>query len=193
MRSKAKTKDLKNLGVFNTQDALQAGFSQPTLSRLAASGEIIRLEHGIFHHKNAKLNFAHLDFIVATKRFGHDCVIGLMSALTFHGLIEQVPEQIWILVPPAVKTSSRRYHCMRVKTSLKIGIELHKNFAITNIERTICEAFKHSTKVGLDVAVRAARFALKKKLTTAPKILKQAKELKMEKFVIRYWEAITID
>jgi hypothetical protein len=82
---------------------------------------------------------------------------------------------------------------MRVKTSLKIGIELHKNFAITNIERTICEAFKHSTKVGLDVAVRAARFALKKKLTTAPKILKQAKELKMEQFVIRYWEAITID
>lgn len=193
MKKKAKTTDLQKLGVFTTSEAQKAGFSQPTISRLASSGEIVRLEHGIFRHKDAKLDFEHIDFIVATKRFGPKTVVGLMSALFYHRLIEQVPKQVWLLVPPSVKSTSRLYRCIRVQSNLKIGIERHKHFAITNIERTIVEAFKYSTKVGLDVAVHAARTALKQKLTTAPKILKQAKELKMEKFILRHWEAITID
>ena len=118
----------------------------------------------------------------------------LWMTLPCDGIIDcQVVEQIWVLVPPNIKTNSPRYRCIRVKTNLRIGIERHKQFAVTNIERTILEAFRYSSKIGLDVAVRAARFALKKKLTTASKIMKQAKELKMEKFIVRHWEAITID
>ena len=193
MRTKSKTTPLKKLGIFTAGEAIELGFSQPSISRLAKSGELIRLEQGIFRHRDAKLDFESLDYVVATMRFGDNSVIGLLSALAYHGLIEQVVEQIWVLVPPNIKTNSRRYRCIRVKTNLRIGIDRHKQFAITNIERTIIEAFKYSSKVGLDVAVRAARFALKKKVTTASKILKQAKELKMERFIVRHWEAITID
>lgn len=193
MKNKAKTTDLRKLGVFTTSEALKAGVSQPTISRLASAGEIIRLEHGIFRHKDAKLDFESLDFIVATKRFGPNAVVGLMSALFYHGLIEQVPKQVWLLVPPSVKSISRLYRCIRVQSNLKIGIERHKHFAVTSIERSIVEALKYSTKIGLDVAVRAARSAIRRKLTTAPKIMKMAKELKMEKIILRHWEAITID
>jgi predicted transcriptional regulator of viral defense system len=193
MRTKSMTTPLKKLGIFTAAEAIELGYSQPSISRLAKSGELVRLEQGIFRHRDAKPDFESLDYVVATKRFGDSSAIGLLSALTYHGLIEQVVEQIWILVPPNTKTNSDRYRCIRVKTDLNVGIERHKNFAITNIERTIIEAFKYSSKIGLDVAVRAARFALKKKLTTASRILKQAKELKMERFIVRHWEAITID
>ncbi len=193
MRTKSTTNPLKKLGIFTAKEAIEQGFSQPSISRLAKSGELIRLEQGIFRHRDAKLNFESLDYVVATKRFGDRSVIGLLSALSYHGLIEQVVEQIWILVPPNIKTNSHRYRCIRVKTNLSIGIERHKQFAVTNIERTIIEAFKYSSKIGLDVAVRAARFALKQKLTSASKIMKQAKEIKMERFIVRHWEAITID
>jgi len=193
MRPKTNTTALKKLRVFTASEAIQLGFSQPTLSRLTTSGELIRLEKGIFRHKDAKINFDHLDFVVATKHFGVQSAIGLISALAYYGLIEQVPQQIWVLVPPTIKTKSPRYRCIRIKSDLTTGIDHHKHFAITNIERTIVEAFKYSTKVGLDVAVRAVRLALRRKRTTATKLLKQAKELKIEKFILRHWEAITID
>lgn len=190
---KIETTQLIKLGVFTTSEALEAGFSQPSLSRLASTGEIIRLQHGIFHHKDADLDIERLDFILATKRFGPNAIVGLMSALFYHRLTEQVPKKIWLLVPPSVKSNSPLYKCIRVRTDLKIGVERHKHFAITNIERTVVEAFKYSTKVGLDVAVRAAKTALKQRQTTAQKILRQAKELRMEKLILRHWEAITID
>lgn len=193
MEKHHRTSQLKKLGIFTTSEAQKAGFSQPTLSRLAKHGEVIRLEHGIFRHKDAKINVEHIDFVVATKRFGVHAVVGLMSALAYHGLIEQVPEQVWLLVTPDVRPTSRLYRAIRVRSNLKMGIEHHKYFSITNIERTIVESFKYSTKVGLDVAVRAARNALKKRQTTASKVLKQAKELKMEQFILRHWEAITIE
>lgn len=193
MRPRTSTAPLKKLGVFTTSEAQMLGFSQPTLSRLSTSGEIIRLEKGVFRHKDAKIDFDQLDFIVAKKHFGAQSVIGLLSALAYYGLIEQAPQQIWVLVPPSIKTNSTRYRCIRVKSNLTIGINQHKNFAVTNLERTIVEAFKYATKVGLDVALRSARLALKRKRTTATRLLKQAKELKMEKFILHHWEAITLD
>lgn len=193
MKKPSKTQQLKKLGIFTTSEAIESGFSQPTLSRMAKQGDVIRLEHGIFRHKDAKIDLEHIDFAVVTKRFGEHAVVGLMSALSYHGLIEQVPQQVWLLVTPSVRPTSKLYRTVRVRSDLTVGIEHNKYFAITNIERTIVESFKYSTKVGLDVAVRAARLALKRKRTTGAKLLKQAKELKMEKFILRHWEAITID
>jgi predicted transcriptional regulator of viral defense system len=191
MKPRNTAQSLKKLGIFTLAEASEVGFSQPTISRLVSGGEVLRIQQGIYRHKDAQVDFEHLDLIVAAKRFGPDAVIGLMSALAYYSLIEQVPQQIWVLVPPQVKTTSRLYRCVRTKTNLVAGIDRHRNYAITNLERTIVEAFKYSSKVGLDVAVYAARTAIKRQLSTPAKLLKQAKALKMERYIIRHWEAIT--
>ncbi|MBI2602694.1 MAG: type IV toxin-antitoxin system AbiEi family antitoxin domain-containing protein [Deltaproteobacteria bacterium] len=50
---------------FRTGDAIAAGVSQPTLSRLAAVGTITRLEYGLYSHPAVDLDLSELDFAIA--------------------------------------------------------------------------------------------------------------------------------
>ncbi|MCX6130797.1 MAG: type IV toxin-antitoxin system AbiEi family antitoxin domain-containing protein, partial [Proteobacteria bacterium] len=63
---------LRDLGVFRTADAINSGISQPTVSRLAMKGILVRLEHGLYHHKDADIDPSTLDFIIACSRLGPD-------------------------------------------------------------------------------------------------------------------------
>ncbi len=189
--SKTKEDTLKKMGIFTLKEALKKGFNQTYISRMVAHKKLEKIDYGTYLHINSThVDFEHLDFIIAKKRFGSDAVIGLHSALFYHGLMEHVPKKIWVLVPSHVRTTSKLYKLVRVQTNSKIGIEKYKLFNITNIERTIVEAFRYYTKVGLDVAIRAARIAIKKHKNMPSRILHQAKLLKMEQFIIKYWEAI---
>lgn len=181
---------LKKLGVFRIVDAQRLGVSQPTLSRWVAQGKLSRLERGLYMHPNAPRYSENLDYIIACAKFGPDSAIAGMTALFYHGLIEQVPQRIWLVVPENVQTKEAFYRCIRTQTDPKIGIEKHGDYRITNLERTIVEAFRYSSKIGLRIALRATRLALANKRTNLQKIYKQAKALKLEKFLEKYWEAI---
>ena len=184
---------LEPLGIFRLSDARKAGVPRQSLARLVDAGEIIHLEHDLYRHPDAGIDPAIEDFAVACARFGPGTVIGGLSALFHHHLSDQAPKQIWVLVPPQKLSRSPRYRCLRTKTSLSIGIEDHVIFRITDVERSIAEAFRYATKLGLETAVRAARMAMKSKLTTPTKILRRARELKLESFVMKHWEAISIE
>lgn len=43
---------LKALGIFRTADAVEKAISQPSLSRMTKEGTLVRLEHGIFMHRD---------------------------------------------------------------------------------------------------------------------------------------------
>jgi predicted transcriptional regulator of viral defense system len=94
---------LRDLGLFRTADAVRAGVSQPTLSRLATSGVISRLEYGLYIHPDSPIDPSELDLAIACARLGEHAVIGGLTALFHHRLISQVPDRIWIMVPPAVR------------------------------------------------------------------------------------------
>ena len=181
---------LKALGLFGIEEAKQAGVSQPTLSRWVSAGKIRRLGPGLYQHPEFNIPAEDLDYIIALSKFGPESVIGGLTALFYHGLIEQVPGRVWVMVPYSVKTSDPLYRCIRTKNDPKLGIEEHKFFRITNLERTLVEAFRYSTKIGLRVALQATRTALKEKRTTLQKILKQAKALRLEMSIERHWESI---
>jgi predicted transcriptional regulator of viral defense system len=181
---------LKVLGIFRTADARRLGVSQPTLSRWVAAGKIQRLSAGLYQHPDYEIAAENRDYAVAISKFGPGSVIGGLTALFHYGLIEQVPQRVWVMVPHQVKSSDPLYRCVRTKTDSHMGVEDHETFRITNLERTLVEALRYSSKIGLRVALRATRTALAEKRTTLQKILRQAKELGLEKFVERHWEAI---
>ena len=186
-------KRLKPLGIFRLSDARKVGVPRQSLARLVEAGEVIHLERDLYRHPDAGIDPAIEDFAVACASFGANAVIGGLSALFYHHLSDQAPKQIWVLVSPQKLSRIPRYRCMRTKTSLNIGIEDHGIFRITNIERSIAEAFRYATKIGLETAVRAARMAMKSKLTTPTKILRLARELDFESFVMKHWEAISVE
>jgi predicted transcriptional regulator of viral defense system len=184
---------LKTLGIFSTSEAIDAGISQPTLSRLATSGKIIRLEHGLYIHPHAGLDPLELDFAIACAKFGPKSAIGGISALFRHQLISQVPNQIWVIVPASSKTRNPLYRCIRTKNSPAVGIEDHGIYRITNLERSIIEAFQFSGKIGLEIAISAARHAVHHGLTTDKKLQTMGNQLGAINPFNKYWEAVVAE
>jgi predicted transcriptional regulator of viral defense system len=179
------------LGIFHLQQAIQAGVPRESLSRLVKDGFIFRLEQDLYRHPEADIDPAIEDFAVACKKFGPESAIGGPTALFHYHLIDQPPAQIWVLVPPIKISRSRRYRCIRTKTSLVTGIEDHQLYRMTSMERAIVEAFRYATKFGLEIAIKSAHTAIRQQLTTPAKIAKQARDLDLESYITRNWEILT--
>jgi predicted transcriptional regulator of viral defense system len=194
LNTRGRTEDiLLGLGVFRTADAIKSGISQPTVSRLAMKGILVRLEHGLYHHKDADIDPSILDFCVACTRMGGDSVIGGLTALFHYVLIPQVPQQTWVLVPHKNQGKFPQYRIIHTKHDPKVGVEDHGLYRMVTIERAIIEAFRYSTKMGYQTALTAARTALKERKTSEKRLNETARQLGLWSVMIKNWEAITTE
>jgi predicted transcriptional regulator of viral defense system len=184
---------LKSMGVFKSTDVYKAGVSKSTLSRLVYSGELERLDHGIFMHPEADIDIADLDFIVACLKFGEGSFVGGLSALHRHRLIHDAPSQVWVITSPSIKSSNSLYRLVRSKHDPKVGVEYHERFRMSSVERTIVEALVYQKKMGARTAVAAIRNALSTNKTTEKAIYEVAKELGATSVFEKYWEVISLD
>ena len=186
---------LQSMGLFKPDEVQKKiGISQSTLSRWVDKGFITHVSRGLYIHPESPVLPEYLDFAIACSHFGFKSAIGGLSALFYYGLIEQAPEQVWLIVPPSRKDESiqKKYKCLRTHTPLTIGINKKKYFKITNIERTLLEAMKFATKIGQRTAISSTRKALRKGLTNEKKLARMSSRLKMKNVLEKYWEAIVI-
>lgn len=181
---------LKLKNVFTPEEAAKAGLTRRDLAEKVQKKEILRLAQGLYLDATAGLPPEHIDFIAAQHKFGKNALIGGLSAFFHHGLIDQPPQQIWVVVPPATRTTDRRYRLIRTKGTLDIGIEKHDLFRICDIDRAIIEAFRFSAKMGLQNAVAAAIRAIKEKKTTFPKIMAMARAMGYESAILKHGETL---
>ena len=182
---------LRKLGVFRTSDAIDAGVSQSTVSRLTMKGVLVRLDHGLYHHRDTEIDLAVIDFITACARTGPDSVIGGLSALFHYGLIPQVPQQIWVMLPHANRNKFSQYRIMRTNHNPKVGVDNEGTYRIVTVERAIVEAFKYASKLGYQTALTAARTALSEGKTSEKKLHETAMALGLWPVMVKNWEAIT--
>jgi predicted transcriptional regulator of viral defense system len=181
------------MALFHLKDVYNLNISRAQFASLLKSGEVFRIAHDFYRHVTLELDPVEESFAAACAHFGGKGVIGGLSALAYYNLAEQVPSRIWVLVPYPYKATSKTLRPIRTKSSLETSVVSKRYFRIVSLERAVVEAFRYSTKIGLETAVRAARSAFSRKETTPTKLLKVAKELGMERFVIRHWEAITVE
>ncbi|MBI2519308.1 MAG: hypothetical protein HYV97_02775 [Bdellovibrio sp.] len=180
---------LKKLGPFDIKTATtKTGISITTLKRWTQEGLIRKIGRGLYVHPESLEDPAVEDFCAACAHFGKKSAVGGLTALFHYGLIEQVPTQIWMIVPPSSKTRLSLYRLIRSKTPFSVGIDDHGSFRITSIERTLVEALKYSTKIGVRTAIAAIRTAIRDRKTTEVKIGRMADKLKMKSVLIKYWE-----
>ena len=191
---KAINKKLRLMGLFKFSK-VKEGISQSTFSRWVNKGLIKHVSRGLYiHPQSPVLITGHLDFSIACFRFGAQSAIGGLSALFYYELIEQVPQQVWVIVSSSSKdeSSQKQYKCLRTQTSLKIGVDKKKYFRITNIDRTLLESMKFATKIGRRIVMSSARKALQEGLTNEEKLVQMAARLKMKNILNKYWEAIIL-
>lgn len=180
---------LKKLGLFTLAQAEDIGISHQNLSRLVKEEKILRMGRGIYLHPKASVD-REIDFQIACAKFGPKSAVGGLSALFYYNLIEQVPSETWILVPPEKRSSEKGFKLIRTKTPLDVGIIQGSRYRIVSIERAIVEGFKLATKIGARTAIKAAREAIRQKITNLNKIGKMAKDLDLDGSLTKYFEAI---
>lgn len=181
---------IRKLGIFTLAQGKEIGLSQQDISRLVTAKDLKRVGRGIYLHPDAKLD-RDVGFQIASAKFGPEGAIGGLSALYHYNLAEQVPGQVWVLVPPGKRTRVQGYKLIRTKTRLDREIADEKGYRIVSVERAVIEGLKFITKIGERTAIKAARESLAGGQTTEMKLSKAAQKLGLESVLMKYLEVIT--
>lgn len=184
---------LKSLGLFNLQEARQSGVSQSTISRFSESGEILKLGSGFYIHPEAQYDPSTLDLAISCKKFGQRAIIGGLSALYFYRLIDEVPDRIWVIVPPEKRTTEKIYRLIRSKNIPNTDIDEMDNFRVGTMERTLIESLRYGSKIGIQTAISATRRALSKNLITKKSLFDCSKRLRLTSVLEKFWDLITVE
>lgn len=191
--SKAQVLDLLPLGLFRAADAESLGFSRWTLARMASRGDLVRIDHGIYHHPQAKLDPETLNYTLATLRFGEDAVIGGRTALYHYALLDEGPSEVWVIVPHEMKARvPQLFRVLRSSHDPKVEVIDYGSYRMVTAERAIVEAFAYQTKIGHTAVLAAGRTALREKKVTMKSLAETATKLGREKMMLRHWEALTV-
>lgn len=183
---------LIKFGIFTLKQAAAVGIMQPSLSRLVQNGIVQRIGRGLYLHPKAQVSADDISFHIACAKFGSRSAIGGLSALFYYNLIEQVPEKIWVIVPPEKRSREQGYRLIRTKLDLKTGIIIKDGYKIVSVERALLEALKMSSKIGERVVLKAVRTAIAKKQTDEARLGKMAKTLDLRSVLARFFEAIVL-
>lgn len=175
---------------FSVEDARRAGISHPTLSRMLKRGIVTRLARGLYSVAGEEPLGSEGDYSVVKKKFGSKAVVGGLTALSHYHLIDEVPMQIWILVPPETRSIDKKYRLLRTKKNLNTGVIKTNEYKIVSLERALVDGLIYSSKIGERVVKTAILRAIKNKLTTQGKIVEMAKKLKALKIIDKEWQSI---
>ena len=176
---------------FSPGDIKELGVTRTELNQLLEAESVHRLSRGVYVLSGADLS-DEAQFQAATMRIDGPSAICLLSALAFYGLIDEIPKKVWLLVPENKHCAHKDIRLLRGRNpTWKVGIDSHKGYKITNIERSIVDALSMKRVVGVSIGVSALKRALKEKKTTLWKVLKLATQLGVDHRVMSYIEALS--
>lgn len=175
------TYDLENRlgnGLFKTKDANEIGISNAMLAYYESRGSIERVHHGVYviagfeqSYEDGFYEFRYAD--AATKGQG---VIGLISALNFHDLTDEIAHYVFVLIKGSTRfRGGSKYFIVRCHDDKQfIGIEEKEGFKITNLERTIIDCFRYKRIITPEIAYQALKEAIEDKRVDMVKLLEYA-------------------
>lgn len=151
------------LGLFRAQDVVAHGISRSYLTTLVLEGRLKRVERGLYVLPEAARSVHHP--LAEAARRVPEGVICLRSALAFHHLTTQTPEEVWVAIqrnkhrPQAAKLPLRivRFsglaHTFGVEEHRINGVPVH----VSSPAKTVADCFKYRYKIGVEVALEALR------------------------------------
>jgi len=172
-------------------------FSGLRKRRLRDEGLLTQPGRGLYELANSEIG-AHHSLAEAAKAVPAG-VVGLVSALQFHGLTTQLSRQVWLLIPPKGWVPRQPPVSLKIVRAggqaLKAGVE-HKLIdkvlvPITSPAKTIADCFKYRRRVGLDVAIEALRECLSKKCAPRDEIWRYAAIDRVQNVMRPYLEALS--
>jgi predicted transcriptional regulator of viral defense system len=187
----------KKKPLIRTRDIYAHGISPMALLRLLKKGKILKTARGIFYLPGMATS-EHHTLIEVSLRVPKG-VICLLSALRFHDIGTQNPQQVWLAIDrkakkPIIKNINLKI--IRFSTStLRYGVEEHNihgvPVSVTIPAKTVADCFKYRNKIGLDVALEALREGWHRRRFTLDELYRAAKICRVTNIIRPYLEALT--
>lgn len=182
-------------GRVRSQDLPQLGASRTILAYMTKKGLLRRIARGIYVpidkiHENEMLQAVSL-------AVPHG-VVCLLSALQFHEITTQMPQQTWIAVERG-KTipQSRKLNFKVLKVNpayFNLGINEYQlqdtTVRVYSPAKTVVDCFKYRNKTGIDIAREALKDAMFQNKATTDEIYHLAKKCRLLNVMRPYLEMV---
>jgi predicted transcriptional regulator of viral defense system len=183
-------------GALRSRELVHAGLTRRELSRMVASGRLLRLGRGLYAAPGYQPG-EHQALVAVAKRSPR-ALFCLLTALRFHDLTTQAPFEVWIAIGNKAHPPRLDYPPMRAvrysAESLAAGVEQHKVegtvIRVTSVAKTVADCFKFRNKIGLDVALEALREARRSKKASADELWRYARVNRVANVMRPYLEAV---
>lgn len=181
---------------FRPRDVEPLGMSVRDLQHLVETGEVDKLEKGLY--RLAAVEPTELETIAMVASAIPNGIVCLLSALRLHEIGTQSPREVWIGLDRKARKPKRFESLVRVVRfsgpMLTYGVltrsALGVPFKVTSPARTIVDCFRYRNKVGFDVANEALRDAFRRRLATVDEIARAAEVCRARTIIQPYLEAL---
>lgn len=188
---------IRRKGAVRSRELVEAGIARSQLSRLVATGELVRLSRGIYTMPGGAKQDADEGVLIVAERIP-GVRLCLLTALRLHGLTTQAPFEVWIAIDNKDRPPRLDWPVLRVVRfsgeALDAGLETRKigrrSVRMTGVAKTVADCFKFRNLVGLDVAIEALRDALRARAATVDELWKYAQICRVTKLMRPYLEAL---
>jgi predicted transcriptional regulator of viral defense system len=183
-------------GTARTRDILAAGVHPRQLYAARDDGTLIEVSRGVF--RLADLPLTEPDLIAVATRMPR-AVLCLVSALHVHGITQEIPRAVHVALPRGVHPTRMGFPPLEVyhfsTASFAAGVEEREidgvRVQVTSPAKSVADAFKFRSRVGLEVAVDAVRQALASRTATPAEIDAMARVCRVRSVLRPYLEALT--
>ena len=187
---------VRRRGILRTQEAAAAGVDRSTLARLCQSGQLTRLEWGLYGLPAAAVR-EHIDLEIVAKRVPQ-AVFCLLTALRLHGLGTQQPRRVWICLPRGAHTPTLQFPPLQV---IHAEPALHRlqrgtirsgqiRLKVYGLEKTLVDCFRHRRRLGLEPVLEALKDAINQRRLNIDELWRQAQAQRMQRVITPYLEAL---
>jgi predicted transcriptional regulator of viral defense system len=192
LRQLSRTKPL-----FRRAEALAVGVNAMALTRLQRAGRITRTGRGLYSVVGEPGHI--MPGLMEAAMQVPKGIVCLLSALAFHKIGTQQPNEVWMLIPhncptPKVSWPPLRIIRSRVPESFTLGVETHMldgvAVKVTDPDRTIVDCFKHRNQVTLEACLEALRERLRNCRTSLVPMHRYREIFRMDQVMRPYMEAL---
>ncbi len=176
-------------GIASFAEIIDAGFNKIILKEAINSGEIQKLDRGLYISSSG-ITLANPDIVTVSIKVPKG-VICLLSALAYYELTDEIPKYVDVAIPRNTHANIVKYPPVNFyhfsQKTWNTGIQYFEiegyKIKIYCIAKTIADCFKFRNKIGIDIAREAMKIAVKNKQVDPKEIVKYSKICRVNKIV----------
>jgi len=174
----------QNNGYITTELITKQGIAKMFLTQLVRENQLIRIDRGLY-----MLSDYIEDEYLKYQNLNPNAIYSLETALYFHNLSDRIPIVLDMFVPnnyagSLIKNANIRLTYIN-KDLLGLGIieidsPMGQKIKSYDMDKTICDIVKYKSKIDIEIYSSALKNYAKSKNKNLTKLMKYAKEMKIE-------------